>query len=254
MRSLLQHSAAVMVPLVIFLATLIRSTFGFGEALVSVPLLALLISVKIAAPLAVLVSVTVALVIVAQDWRQVQVQTAGWLIVSTVFGIPLGLFLLKDLADSVVKAILATVILATSIYSLRREAPYELKHDRFAWLFGFVAGLLGGAYGMNGPPLVIYGALRGWSPTHFRATLQGYFLFASALVLLGYWSLGLWTPAVNRYYLYSLPGVLAAVLLGREANRRLQGQRFYRYLFGGLTVIGATLLVQVFSSHGLSRR
>jgi hypothetical protein len=37
------------------------------------------------------------------------------------------------------------------------------------------AGVLGGAYGMNGPPLVIYGSLRGSSPQHFRATLQGYF-------------------------------------------------------------------------------
>jgi uncharacterized protein len=37
---------------VIFLATLIRSAFGFGEALVAVPLLALVISVQVAAPLA----------------------------------------------------------------------------------------------------------------------------------------------------------------------------------------------------------
>ena len=45
---------------VIFLATLIRSAFGFGEALVAVPLLALLIPVEQAVPLATLVSITVA--------------------------------------------------------------------------------------------------------------------------------------------------------------------------------------------------
>ena len=55
---------------VVFVATLVRSAFGFGEALVAVPLLALLIPVEVAVPLAVLVSVTVAAVIVAQDWRQ----------------------------------------------------------------------------------------------------------------------------------------------------------------------------------------
>jgi hypothetical protein len=48
------------VVVVIFIATLIRSAFGFGEALVALPLLALRIPVNIAAPLAVLVSVTVA--------------------------------------------------------------------------------------------------------------------------------------------------------------------------------------------------
>jgi uncharacterized protein len=45
---------------VIFLATPIRSAFGFGEALIAVPLLAFLIPVEVAAPLAVLFSITVA--------------------------------------------------------------------------------------------------------------------------------------------------------------------------------------------------
>ena len=70
--------------LVIFVATLIRSTFGFGEALVAVPLLALRIPVGVAAPLAVLVSVTVAGVIVAQDWRSVHVRSAGGLVLATL--------------------------------------------------------------------------------------------------------------------------------------------------------------------------
>jgi uncharacterized membrane protein YfcA len=58
----------------IFLATLIRSAFGFGEALVAVPLLALLIPVEEAVPLATLVSITVAAVVVAQDWHKIHVR------------------------------------------------------------------------------------------------------------------------------------------------------------------------------------
>jgi hypothetical protein len=53
--------------LVIFIATLIRSAFGFGEALIAVPLLALRLPLTIAAPVAVLVSITIAAIIVAQD-------------------------------------------------------------------------------------------------------------------------------------------------------------------------------------------
>src|SRR6202030_1023572 len=89
---------------VVFLATLIRSAFGFGEALVAVPLLALLMPVEVAAPLAVLVSITVAGIVVLQDWHHVQVHSAGWLIVSTLFGIPVGLILLTTVAEPVVKA------------------------------------------------------------------------------------------------------------------------------------------------------
>jgi uncharacterized membrane protein YfcA len=229
---------------VIFLATVIRSSFGFGEALVAVPLLALLIPVEVAAPLAVLVSITVAGIIVLQDWHKVHLHSAWRLVVSTLFGIPLGLLLLTAVAEPVVKATLAVVIIAFSLYSLISRASFELKNDRLAWLFGFSAGVLGGAYGMNGPPLVIYGALRRWSPEHFRATLQGYFLPASLVGMAGYWLAGLWVPAVTRYYVLSLPLAVTAIFLGRMVNQRLRGRSFLRYVHVGLILVGTMLLIQ----------
>ena len=211
---------------VIFLATVIRSAFGFGEALVAVPLLALVIPVEVAAPVAVLVSVTVAGLVLLQDWREVHPGSAGRLILSTMFGIPFGLLMLTTVPEPVVKAVLAAVIITFSAYRLVGRSRFELEDDRLAWLFGFGAGVLGGAYGMNGPPLVAYGALRRWSPERFRATLQGYFLPASLVGMAGYWVAGLWVPAVTRYYLTSLPVVLAATFLGRVLNRRMDGRRF----------------------------
>ena len=230
---------------VIFLATLIRSTFGFGEALVAVPLLALLIPVEVAVPLATLLSITVAAVVVLQDWRHIHVRSAGWLVLPTFAGIPLGLLLLTTTAAQVVKGILALLIIAFSLYCVVSGSRLELRNDRLAWLFGFGAGVLGGAYGMNGPPLVVYGALRRWSAEHFRATLQGYFLPASTVGMCGYWLAGLWVTAVTRYFLLSLPVALAAIFLGRLLNRRLKGRGFIRYLHLGLIGIGTTLLVQV---------
>src|SRR5437660_12891132 len=101
---------------VIFLATLIRSAFGFGQALLAVPLLALIISVEVAAPVAVLVSVTVAGIVLIQDWRNVHLGSAGRLILSTMFGIPFGLLMLTTVPEPVVKAVLAAVIIAFSAY------------------------------------------------------------------------------------------------------------------------------------------
>lgn len=229
---------------VILVATLIRSAFGFGEALIAVPLLSFFIPIQVAAPLAVLVSITVALFVVVQDWSEVHARSAGLLVFSTLLGVPIGLLALTHVAEPVVKAALACVILAFSTFSLLSKRSYRLKNDRLAGLFGFFAGILGGAYGMNGPPLVIYGALRGWSPRHFRATLQGYFLPASAAVMVGYWCSGLWTAAVNRYYVVCLPVVVGATLLGRVLNRRMHGPRFLIYIHVGLIVIGSILLAQ----------
>src|SRR5205085_910262 len=159
-------------------------------------------------------------------WRRIHARSAGRLVLSTLFGIPLGLWVLATVPEAVVKAVLAVVIIGFSSYCLFSRRLYELKDDRLAWVFGFGAGILGGAYGMNGPPLVIYGALRRWSPEHFRATLQGYFLPASLLGMGGYWLAGLWVPAVTRYYLLSLPLALGAIFIGRVINRRMKGRRF----------------------------
>jgi uncharacterized protein len=232
--------------MVVFAATLFRSAFGFGEALIAVPLLALFIPLKVASPLAVLVSITIAAVVVAQDWRKIHLRSTGWLVGSTLFGIPVGLLLLTSSHQKAVKIALGIFIVAFSVYSLLGRRPPELKTDSKAWLLGcgFAAGVIGGAYGMNGPPLVIYGAMRRWSAQHFRATLQAYFLPASVIGMGGYWLAGLWVPAVTHYYLLCLPVLVPAVWLGRVVNHRLHGDAFLKYVYIGLTGIGVVLLAE----------
>ena len=244
----MHDATTVYVVLVIFLATLIRSTTGFGEALVGVPLLALRIPVAVAAPLAVAVSVGVAALIVVQDWRQIEVRSAGWLVGASLLGIPFGLLLLTSASDATVKLILGVVISGFAIYSLVARTQPHLQEDHRAWLLGagFCSGVLGGAYGMNGPPLAIYGALRRWSPQQFRATLQGYFVAASIAGLIGYAVVGLWRPEVTRYFVLCVPAVCVGVVIGRWLNRRLSGAGFFRVVYVGLIATGIALVAQAF--------
>lgn len=245
-RSFPIHLTIVLVLLIVFIATVIRSAFGFGEALVAVPLLALLIPMQVAALLAVLVSITIAAVVVVQDWRHIHLRSAGWLVLSTVFGIPFGLFLLVRTPEHLMKALLGGLILTFALFSLSGGMRFRLQHESRRWMLGcgFIAGVLGGAYGMNGPPLVIYGALRNWTAQHFRATLQAYFLPASLLGMVGYLSAGMWTPVVTRDFLLCLPVMLPAVVLGRYINHRISAASFARYIYLGLAGIGVVLLLQ----------
>jgi hypothetical protein len=227
---------------------LIRSAFGFGEALIAVPLLAFCISVRVAAPLAVLVSITIAAIVVVQDWRHIHLRSTGWLIFSTLFGLPLGLLLLTHAPEGLVKAGLGCLILLFAVFCLTGTLGFQSHRDNRAWMMacGFCAGILGGAYGMNGPPLVIYGTLRRWSAQHLRATLQAYFLPASVLGMCGYLSAGLWTHEVTHDYLLCLPAAIPAIFLGRVINRRLSAAAFSRYIYFGLAAIGVALLMQSF--------
>src|SRR5690606_29033598 len=147
--------------LILFLATLVRSTFGFGESLIAVPLLALYLPIEIAVPVSVLVSVVVAGVIVVHDWNKIHVRSAGWLVFFAALGIPLGLWLVTSADERWVKGALAIVLIAFSAYALvgkPRTDPSDSKLGLF--LCGTLSGVLGGAYGLNGPPLVVYGTMR----------------------------------------------------------------------------------------------
>jgi hypothetical protein len=172
-------------------------------------------------------------------------------VLSSLFGIPLGLLLLTSSHQRVVKAVLAVIIILFSAYSFMARTPWVLRRDSRGWLLscGFCSGILGGAYGMNGPPLVVYGAMRRWSAQHFRATLQGYFLPVSVIGMGGYWLAGLWTSAVTHFYLISLPVTITAVFLGRVINHRLRGEVFLKYLYLGLAGIGSLLLIQAMTGR-----
>ena len=146
---------------------------------------------------------------------------------------------------------MAFTIILFSLYSLIGRSPLQLSTDHRGWLTacGFCSGVLGGAYGMNGPPLVVYGSMRGWSPQQFRATLQGYFLPASTIGMAGYWLAGLWTREVTRYFVLTLPFALLGVFWGRVINHRFHGTVFFKYLYFGLIGIGALLLIQALRRH-----
>ncbi len=231
--------------LISFLATLVRSTFGFGESLVAVPLLSLIMPISTAVCLSVLISVFVALVVILQDHQHIQLSSAKWLIIFALPGIPVGLLILLYGNDLWVKTVLGILIIVYALYSLFAVNSLRLHKEHKGWLFvcGFLSGVLGGAYGINGPPLVIYGNMRRWTAQEFRATLQGYFLPASLMGVLGYLIKGMITVQVDQYFLATLPALLPAIFLGRWLNHQLKSTVFFKYIYVGLLIIGAMLIV-----------
>ena len=152
--------------------------------------------------------------------------------------------------------VLALVILAFSVQALRGASGWHIAREGAAWVFGLVAGVLGGAYGMKTAvaPLVVYGSARGWSPSEFRATLQGYFLPASACRHARYLSIGLSTSfGQPTFYLMSLPLVVLAIAAADESStktvERSSASRITVYM--RLVAIAILLLIQSARSIGL---
>ena len=239
--------------LISFIATLFRSTFGFGESLIAVPLFSLFLPINVSVPLSVLMSIVVASVVVVQDHKQIHFDSAKWLIIFAALGIPFGLLILFYGNEFYIKIGLGILIIIYSIYSLKGKNTFTLEKDSKFWLFvcGFLSGVFGGAYGVNGPPLVVYGNMRKWDAQYFRATLQAYFLPAGILSIIGYAFEGLINWIVIKYFLITIPVLIPAIFLGRYLNRKIRGNSFYLYVYLGLILIGLILIFNSFALIGL---
>jgi len=228
---------------ILFLSTLVRSTFGFGDAVVAMPLLSMVVGIHIATPLVALISLTIAIIILIQNWHLIHFKSAGLLIFYTFIGIPIGLFILKGLFENVMKLILASVIILFSLYQLTKPQLFRLVNDKWISFFGITAGILGGAYNIEGPVIVIYSTLRQWNPIQLRATLQGYFFPVALMVALAHGLGGLWTQPVLFYYVLSLPLVFLAIFLGDKLHRKIPAKQFKQYIYIGLITVGFLLFL-----------
>lgn len=228
---------------ILFFSTLTRSALGFGDALLAMPLLALVTGMQTVTPLVALVAQTISAAILLGSWRQANLRAARRLVLSSCVGIPFGLWLLKTAPESLVKGILGGLLILFGLYNLSTPRLPAIRNEKLAHLFGFVAGVLGGAYNTNGPPVVVYGALRRWPPERFRATMQGYFFPVGWLLVAGHGLGGLWTPAVIRLYGLALPAVLLAIFLGGRLNRIIPADRFARVIYAVLVGMGILMLL-----------
>lgn len=235
---------------IVFLGSLMRAVFGFGDSIISMPLLALLpIDLSTSISLIGLVGFTVAVLTILSGWENVDRPVLARLSMATLLGIPFGLLLVRFAPNEVITYGLGIFLVLYGIYSLVKPRLFQsmpaisLNKPNWSFPFGFIAGMFGSAYNMNGIPIVIYGTMRDWKPAVFRNTLQAHFLVSSSLIIVGQFLGGFWSKELFLLYSLSLPVIGIAILLGNFIHGRIPSYKYERYVFVVVIVLGITLLV-----------
>lgn len=168
----------ILAGVIVSLAGMAQSTVGFGYALFSTPLLVLIgiplpSVITLVATCSLIQSFVGALKLRASvPWR-LSLSTTAIRLVSII----IGLFLLKRLAavntDYVRMVIGGVLSMLVIIQLVWRPRPVRKLHWSWAGLAFFSSGLLAGAFGMGGPPLVLWSMAHDWPTQKTRG-----FLFA----------------------------------------------------------------------------
>lgn len=227
-------------------AGFVRGAVGFGDALFAMPLLALVASTQFSSSLMAMCALLMALVLLAKEWRELEFHAAIMLIVCGFLGIPIGHQLLKLGNEAIVKAILAGAVMAFSLWSLWSPPNIELKSNRTAPLFGFMSGILGGAYNIAGPPLVIFGTLRQWSPRQLRSVMQAYCIVGSIAIVTLKAIDGAVTVSVLKHFAFAVPALIVSTLIGQRLTRDMSTDRFARWVHACLLISSLMLLYSCF--------
>ena len=173
----------------LFFAAFVQATTGFGFALVAMPLLTLAIGFEVAWPLTAVVSLVLNVVNVLRlrahlQWRELW-RMAG----AAAIGILPGFWLQSIVPAGPVRVTLGVIVLSYALYSLLQPRA-SLSATGCIYPAGFLGGVLGAAYNISGPPVIIYGDLRGWARDEYRATLQAFFFLIGVLLVSGHVVLG----------------------------------------------------------------
>jgi uncharacterized membrane protein YfcA len=233
----------IAIPIIIFLAFLAQGITGFGSGLIGMSLLISVIDVQIAAPLFALVALTGEFISLVRFREHLKFSAVWRLAVPSMLAIPVGILLAQRVADYWVLLILGIILVSYGSYSLLVPRLPELRHPNWAFPFGFVGGLLSGAYNTGGPPVVIYGNLARWEAKDYKSSLQGYFITNSLLVSLVHLRTGHITADVQHGVLLALPAMLIGLVVGWRVERYFSPTVFRRMVMILLIVIGARLIL-----------
>ena len=232
-----------LIPFIIFLAVFTQSLSGFGSAMVAMALLPIVISLQVATPLVALVMATIEIFLLFY-YRQAFNWGAVWrVIVASLVGIPIGLIFLSQLDEKVVMTILGVVITGYALYALLNIRLPTLSHPAWGYVFGLLAGMLGGAYNTSGPPVIVYGNSRGWKTEEFKSNLQGFFVLSSFVIALGHAFNRNFSPEVWHYFWLSIPAMAIGIFAGTRLDKHINPDVFRKIVLGVLVIIGLQLIV-----------
>ena len=230
--------------LVMAAASLVLGLAGFGNALVAMAFLPYFMPPATAIAVLTIYTIVFAVAIFVPVRRHFTPRGVAYLLVGTVLGTPLGVWILVTVSGSTLNRIIDAVLVVVVLLEWAGVYPERLNGRRWALGAGLFAGMTGGAVGMPGPPVVLYSTTQGWSRHSIKANLQVFFFVNQVVILAGYWWAGLLSAEVWRLSAsFALPAA-AGTALGILLFTRVDHARFRQVVFAVLLVSGVVLLVR----------
>lgn len=208
----------------VLLASVVRAMTGWAFSIIAVPTLSLMFPPDQAVVLNILLALAATLKNVPAMRGQISRQIFLPLLFSGLLGTPVGFWLHTVVGNVGLRLAMGLLVLALSVtMHLIPPRPQTLSLRALA-LAGLASGVLGGAVGIAGPPVVLLFMLTATEISQARATLALGVLTVCLIAACAYLLGGYITLPVLLIFAVALPVVMLGDTLGNRLFARFGGQ------------------------------
>lgn len=227
-------------------ASFVQRTTGFGFGIFIMTMLpAVMPSYGEATTLSGILAMTTSLIVVIQTYKYITWSRLLPILLTFIGVSTIAIFALKRMDYGVLNMLLGITLIAVSLYfsffSNRIKVKTTLPVQVTA---GALSGLMGGFFGMQGPPAVLYFVSSEPGKEHYMAMTQTYFLVGNLLMTAVRAYNGFFTTAVSWGYVYGIVGVFAGNLLGAWVFRHITGSLLKYIIYAYIGISGLIFLLE----------
>jgi uncharacterized protein len=169
--------------LFVFLAAIVRGYSGFGLSLLAITALSLLMAPATIIPTMFMLEIAASLHLLPGIWRDIHWRSLAPLIIGCVIGTPLGVWLLANVPAAPLQVALALFVLTAVCFLWQGYALKTMPGTLASGAVGAASGLANGAFGIGGPPAILFYFASPAGNVAGRASLIAYFLMTDVVGL-----------------------------------------------------------------------
>jgi uncharacterized membrane protein YfcA len=224
----------------VFGAAIVRGYSGFGFSLLAITPLALVLPPAETIPPIFMMEVAASISLLPSIWKDIHWRSLAPLSLGCLLGTPVGVWLLASVPAAPMKVAMAIAVLGAVALLLSGYVRKSMPSTPETIVTGGVAGLINGAFGIGGPPVVVFYFNSPAGAAITRASLIAFFIGTDTMGLGFLAAEGLVTKDAFYRFLLMLPTLLAGQWLGARSFKASDAGRFRRWV---LMILGALALL-----------
>ena len=228
-------------------ASFVQRTIGFGFGIFIMTALPFLMpSYGEAVTLSGLLSLTSATIVMFNYLKYVNWKCLWPIITTFVIFSTLAIYLLDRIEGRSMRIVLGIVLILISLYfSFFKEKIQKIIRPGKGWQLGTgsVSGIMGGLFGMHGPPVVLYLTVSEPDKDHYMGMIQTYAVITNITMVIVRAFAGYVTPTVGTTYMYGLTGLVVGVIAGNWAYRHIPNKLFTYVVYAYIGISGLIIFL-----------